>query len=75
MKSITRLKEIKKNILEIPTIVRENNLLAEKQGILLRVEDERELLEKHRSQDILTCPENCFCWKLDILINKSELLR
>ncbi|MCK9576763.1 MAG: hypothetical protein M0R51_12640 [Clostridia bacterium] len=31
-----------------------------------------ELLDQHRNEAKITCPENCICWDIEAILNKEQ---
>ena len=42
---------------------------------MITIESLQIILDKHRKKDLLTCPENCWCWELEIIIMKEESVK
>ena len=34
--------------------------------------NKQELLDKHREEAVITCPEDCWCWNLEAELNKGS---
>jgi DNA ligase-1 len=39
----------------------------------INIEDTRKLIEDHRAESLITCPEICWCWAVEQFILKEEL--